>query len=139
MRIWCYLICKQLRSYAHFKSQNKEISQHCIWRVNMDNDKFVEIYWELRKIKLTWVLKTNIIYWGRSVQNKLGIFENNFKIFFILCWWLFSLRVYICTTCMQCPLNLMITDSYEPLCECWQLNLGSLQEHQVFLTLKPSP
>ena len=37
----------------------------------------------------------------------------------------------------QCP-ETGVTDDGEPLCGSWELNLGPLQEQQVFLILDPS-
>ena len=31
-----------------------------------------------------------------------------------------------------------ITDGYEPLCGCWELNSGPLEEQPVLLTAEPS-
>lgn len=31
-----------------------------------------------------------------------------------------------------------IIDDYEPVCGCWELNLGPLQEQHVLVTTKPS-
>ena len=32
----------------------------------------------------------------------------------------------------------LLTDGGKPLCACWELNLGPLQEQQVLLTADPS-
>lgn len=37
------------------------------------------------------------------------------------------------------PLELEVTNSCELLCRFWELNLGSLQGHQVLVTIEPSP
>ena len=58
-----------------------------------------------------------------------------------------GLHVCLCTMCVQYPLRSEegigylgtgVTDSYEPLYGCWELNLGSLQEQQVILMDKLS-
>jgi hypothetical protein len=36
------------------------------------------------------------------------------------------------------PLELGITDDYEPPCRCWELNLGPLKEKPMHLTGEPS-
>ena len=44
---------------------------------------------------------------------------------FVLCALLFSLHVCLCE-----GVNLIVTDSCELLCGCWELNPGPLEEHQ---------
>ena len=43
-----------------------------------------------------------------------------------------------CTPAGQKKAPDLITDGWEPLCSCWELNLGPLKEQSVFLTVEPS-
>lgn len=57
---------------------------------------------------------------------------------------MFCLSVYVCTTCVPGAQRGQkrvhwnpgagVTDSYEPLCVCWELNFDPLQEQPVLLT-----
>ena len=73
----------------------------------------------------------------------LPIFNN----LFILCVWLFCMLLCLCTMFLPCPWRSevgvrasgsRVADSCEPLCGCWEPNLGPLKEQQVFSTAKPS-
>lgn len=58
---------------------------------------------------------------------------------------LFCLHVYLCTTCnLVVPFEVrrrhLTPWCYEPPpCGCWELNLGLVQEQQVFPTTEPAP
>ena len=51
--------------------------------------------------------------------------------------------IYICTLCtciLACQKRASdpITDACEPLCSCWELNSGPLEEQTLLLTTEPS-
>lgn len=45
------------------------------------------------------------------------------------------LHVYLCT--VYIPDAHGDTDTYEPPCECWESNMGPLEEQPVLLTTEP--
>jgi hypothetical protein len=44
----------------------------------------------------------------------------------------------MCTLVCQKKASDLILKDYEPLCGCWKLNLGPLEEQSVLLTAEPS-
>jgi hypothetical protein len=62
--------------------------------------------------------------------------------------WVFCLHICLCATCVpgSCgsqkrtsdPLGLELTDVYNLLCGCWELNSGPLEKQPVLLTSEPS-
>lgn len=75
------------------------------------------------------------------MQN-MTIFQSSHFVFIIV-----SLHEFICNACMERPMGTRenigyptsgATVCWEPFCECWKLNSGSLQELQMLLTGNPS-
>lgn len=69
------------------------------------------------------------------LKGSLCVFLKDLFIF-ISCVWMVSLRICMCTTCMQCSwrpeegttdLRTGVMDGCELSCECWELNPGPLQ------------
>ena len=49
--------------------------------------------------------------------------------------------LHACMYCMCVPTGSLengVTDNYEPLCACWKLDPGLLQDQQVLLSTEPS-
>ena len=66
-------------------------------------------------------------------------------LFIFVC--VFCLNVRLCTMCVPCPwspeegvkfLGTGVKDGCEPLCGCWEWDLGPLEEQPVLLTTEPS-
>lgn len=82
------------------------------------------------------------IKWGRIMASSL--LPCTFKTFFHVYECLLT-RAYVHRVHAWCPDRpdesiwySEVTDSYGPLCRCWEPNLGPWQEHQVFLTTESS-
>lgn len=67
--------------------------------------------------------------------------ESSIEILYIDVFNHLRLRIYVCTyTFVQYVQRANVSDlwSWELPCECWEMSPGSLEEQQIFLTIKPS-
>lgn len=76
----------------------------------------------------------------RATESTLIIYMSSLIFFHYFIGVLFSLlaRTYVCAPCVHIgSCGIGVTPGCEPLCRCWDSNLGPLEEQPVLLTAEP--